>query len=155
MASPGSFTADQVLTAAEMNALPGGQVGAQTLVSIYSTSATHTTFQDTGMTLTIAEVSGRVYRHSARLNPYPSGGLQAIELRLLGNGTQFAIFVLSPVVLDQGISYPFCPVLYYTAPSTTSVVWKWQIRAQTNNTVVSDYGDANFVRQYSVEDVSE
>lgn len=154
MTGPGGFSSGDVLTAAEMNALPAGLVGMQTATTGFSTSATHTTYQDNGMTLTISEVNGRVYRHSARLNPYPQGGLQGIHFRLLRNGVGVTDFYLSSALLDVVTAYAFFPVVYYTATSTASVVWKWQIRAATINTRVDDYADTTFFRQYAVEDVS-
>lgn len=69
MAAPGSFTAGQVLTAAEMNALPGGIVTATSGGTsgagyvLLNADFTFTTEVDvTGMTVTFTGVAGRLYR---------------------------------------------------------------------------------------------
>jgi hypothetical protein len=69
MAVNTTFSVGQVLTAAQMNNLPWGYVGLQTLTTAYVTTATHTTFQDNGMTLTFTEVSGRVYHGPSQSVP--------------------------------------------------------------------------------------
>jgi len=57
MAAPGTFTSGQVLTAAEMNALPGGVMGTDENTS----DVTITTSSQTIANVTFTSVSGRKY----------------------------------------------------------------------------------------------
>ena len=93
MATPNTtFVAGTVLTAAQQNNFPFGLMGLQTVTSTFATSATHTTFQDDGLTLTITEISGRKYKITALENPYPSGGLQGVRFALVRTTTTLREF---------------------------------------------------------------
>ena len=130
-----------------------GQVGVQTLTTGFTTSATHTTAQLSGMTLTFTEVSGRIYRITAFTNLYPSGGLQGITFRLLRGATQVRRLDISSVVLDTGISIPQALSFVYTSASSGSVTFSTTINALASNTAVTDYADATYFRQFLIEDI--
>ena len=147
------FSTGQVLTASQQNALPFGVAGLQTLTTAFTTSSTHTTFQDNGMTLTITEVSGRRYRVTAYCNPYPSGGLQGVNLRLLRGSTSLKQANLSSTVMDTGTAFPYALTFIYTSVASGSATYKVQIAAAASNTSVADYGDATFPRQFAIEDI--
>ena len=147
------FTTGEVLTASAQNALPFGAAGVQTLTTAFTTSSTHTTFQDNGMTLTITEVSGRKYRITAYCNPYPSGGLQGVNLRITRAGSSLKQANLSSTVMDTGTAFPFALTFVYTSVASGSATYKVQIAAGASNTSVSDYGDATFPRQFVIEDI--
>ena len=153
MAANTTFTSGNVLTAAQMNDLPWGYVGLQTLTTSFATSATHTTFQDSGMTLTFTEVNGRKYKITARVNPYPSGGLQGIKMRIVRGSTAIAQSDFSSAVLDTGVSFPTSIVYVYTSTASGSATFKIQIGALTNNTTVEDFGSATYPRQFFIEDI--
>jgi len=153
MASPNTAFSTQVLTSAQMNNLPFGVVGTQTLTTNFATTAPNTTSQATGMTLTFNEVSGRIYRITAYTNLYPSGGLQTITFRLLRNSVQVRRFEISSAVLDTNFSFPQALTFIYTSSSSGSVTFSTTIAAYTNNTVVNDYGDATYFRQFTIEDI--
>lgn len=148
-----TFTVGQVLTASNANAFPFGYMGVQTLTTAFTTSSTHTTFQDNGMTLTITEISGRVYRITAYSNIYPAGGLQGVNIQILRAGTALKRGDFSANVMDAGISLPIAFSYTYTATSSGSATYKAQIAAQTANTAVSDYGSATYPRQFLIEDL--
>jgi hypothetical protein len=154
MAINTTFSSGNVLTAAQMNNLPWGVAGLQTLTSIFTTSATHTTFQDTGMTLTITEVSGRRYKITATGNIYPPGGLQGIQMRLLRGATSLKQNNFPDSVLNAGNSFGIVTMTYvYTSTASGAATYKMQMRADAVNTAVSDYGDATFPRQFFIEDI--
>jgi len=153
MASPNTAFSTQVLTSAQMNNLPFGVVGTQTLTTNFATTAPNTTAQASGMTLTFTEVSGRIYRITAYTNLYPSGGLQAITFRLLRNSVQVRRFEISSAVLDTGISFPQALTFIYTSAASGSVTFSTTINAYAANTVVNDYADATYFRQFTIEDI--
>jgi hypothetical protein len=131
-----------------------GAVGLQTLTSIFTTSATHTTFQDTGMTLSVAEVSGRRYKITAIGNIYTPGGVQSLESRLLRDAAVLKQANWHESVMNSGNSLGVTFLTYiYTSVGSGSATYKIQMRAGVSNTSVSDYGDATFPRQFFVEDI--
>jgi len=153
MTSPNTAFSTQVLTSAQMNNLPFGVVGTQTLTSNFATSAPNTTAQASGMTLTFTEVSGRIYRITAYTNFYPSGGLQAMTFRLLRGAVQVRKFDISSTVLDASFSFPQQFTFIYTSAASGSVTFSTTINAYSNNTVVNDYADATYFRQFTIEDI--
>jgi hypothetical protein len=148
-----NFTTGAVYTAAQANAFPRGVMATQTITTAFATTAPNTTAQDSGMTLTFTEVSGRTYRITAYTNLYPAAGLQGITFRLLRAGVQVRRFDISPAVLDTGISFPQTQTFIYTSAASGSVTFKVQINALSNNTSVQDYGDATYFRQFTIEDI--
>ena len=130
-----------------------GQVGLQTLTSIFTTSATHTTFQDNAMTLTINEVSGRIYQITAYSNLYPSAGLQGTNLRILRAATTLKQANFSSTVMDAGVGFAVVVSHTYTSVASGSATYKVQIAALTSNTAVTDYADATFPRQFVITDI--
>lgn len=155
MASPNtSFSSGATLTAANMNNLPFGVCGLQTLTSIFTTSATHTTFQDTGMTLTITEVSGRQYKITATSNIYTPGGVQSLNMRLVRATAVLKQNNFPDSVMNSGNSLGIVTMTYvYTSVASGSATYKMQMCAGASNTSVSDYGDATFPRQFMIEDI--
>ena len=148
-----TFTAGSVLTAAQQNSFPFGCMGLQTLTTAFTTTGTHTTFQDTGMTLTITEISGRRYRINIKCNPYPSGGLQGVSFKLLRGATGLLEWGLSSTLMDVATGYPGYLTYVYTSTASGSATYKMQLKASTNNTAVADYGDGTFPRQFWIEDI--
>ena len=147
------FTAGQVLTSSQANRFPRGVVGAQQLTTVFSTSATHTTYQDTGLTLTLALSSSRLYRFNVQGNPYPSGGLQAIAYRLVEAGTERMVWNLAEASLQTTSSLAISMNMYYQPASSSSTIYKIQMKAVTANTAVSDFGSATSLRQFWIEDM--
>ena len=149
-----TFVTGTVLTATtNMNRLPFGVVGSQTLTTNFPTVATHTTFQDNGMTLTFTEIIGRIYRITAYSNIYPSGGLQGINMRILRGATSIKQANYATDVLNAATALPVALTFVYTSTASGSATHKVQIQAATNNTVVNDFGDATFPRQFVIEDI--
>ena len=132
---------------------PRGVMGVHTLTGIFTTSATHTTFQDDGLTLTITEISGRRYRITVIEQPYPSGGQQGTQFKLVRNATDLRSFTYSTAVMDSGVSYPAVMQFVYTSAASGSTTYKVQLAALSANTAVSTYGDALNPRQLLIEDI--
>jgi hypothetical protein len=154
MASPNSvFVANSVLSAAQQNNLPFGICGVQTLTSQFTTSATHTTFQDTGMTLTITEVSGRIYQITAYCYPYPNGGDQTMLFQMLRNATVVKKADFPSNMLNTGVAVPVVISFTYTSVASGSSTFKMQLAAQTSNSAVADYGAATYPRQFVIQDI--
>lgn len=154
MASNTTFTTS-VLTSAQMNNLPFGIVAGQTLTSSFTTSATHTTFQDDGFSISFNEISGRIYKITALENPYPSGGQQGIGFQIQRNGTTLRQFQYSTTVMDSGTGYPAVLEFIYTATTSGAATYTMRIAAATANTAVSTYGDGSFPRQFVIEDIGK
>ena len=153
MASNTTFVSGNVLTAAQMNNLPFGVFPGQQLTTSFTTAATHTNFQDDGLTLTITEIAGRIYKVTALENPYPSGGQQGVQFALLRGASVLRQWTYSSTVMDAGVAYPAVMQYIYTSPASGSFTLKMQISATTNNTAVTSYGDGTFPRQFIIEDL--
>jgi hypothetical protein len=156
MATPNTtFSSGAVLTSEQVNSFPFGLCGLQTLTTAFGTAATHTTFQDTGATLTITEISGRRYKITMLSNPYPNGGLQGVRFKLLRAGVELRQFHYSSVVMDTGVALPVVMQFVYTSVGSGSATYKMQLSALSANTQVSDFGDATFPRQFIIEDLGK
>lgn len=132
---------------------PWGVLGVQTTTTLFSTAATHTTYQDSGLTLSIPYVNNRYLRVTWQGNIYPSGGVQAIGFKMLRGSTTIREGALPDTALSAVISHAINVQTIVTTTSTTTETFKVQIKAWTNNTSVTDYGDATTIRQFFVEDI--
>jgi hypothetical protein len=149
-----TFTTGNVLTAAQMNRLPWGIIAYQSINTPFSTSAPHTTLQNNGATLTINEVSGRLYKITYSCYPYPSGGQQSITMNI----QRSAVSIKSINLFSGMASTAFAPgvthSVLYLATASASVTYRVQMAAATANTTVTDYGDAGAsIRQFWIEDM--
>ena len=154
MASPNTtFTSGAILTAAQMNNLPFGLCGLQTITSQFTTSAPHTTFQDTGETLTITEISGRRYKITAKMYLFPGGGLQGIQVQFLRGASAVSRFDFPATVMDSGVSLPLVIEHVYTSVGSGAATYKVQMSSATNNTYSADFGSATYPRQFWIEDL--
>lgn len=148
-----AFSQGQVLTSDNANRFPAGVMGHQQLTSAFGTSATHTTYQDTGMTLTITERVDRLYRISWKAQIYPNGGLQAMLFRFVRGSTNIAFAAFAPSMLATGDTCMAYHEYIYQSTSSGSQTWKVQIAAGSANTQVTQYGDASYPRQFTIEDI--
>ena len=156
MATPNTtFSSGAVYTAEQANSFPFGLCGLQTLTTPFGTSATHTTFQDTGATLTITEISGRRYKITMLSNPYPNGGLQGVKFNLLREATGLRENHYSSTVMDTGVALPVVIQFVYTSVASGSATYKMQMAALTANTQVTDFADPSFPRQFMIEDLGK
>ena len=128
-------------------------LGRHELTTAFTTSSTHTTFQDEGLTLSVSYQGGRVLRVSLNVHAVATGGTQGIAYQVLRTATsvmQSQIGFALPAA--SATSFSFNRV--FNGPATAATeTFKVQIKALTANTSVSSYGDASYVRHLVVEDL--
>jgi hypothetical protein len=127
-------------------------LGKHELTSSFSTSATHTTAQDDGLSVSISSLPSRVLRVTFTGHPYANGGAQGVAFRFVRGATTFGFFQTIALPINPPISYSFTKVFNGPATGATET-FKVQILALTANTQVTSYADANFTRQLIVEDL--
>jgi len=156
MATPNStFSSGAVLTAEQVNSLPFGVVARQAITTAFTTSAPHTTLQANGATLTINEVTGRLYRINYSGYPYPIGGQQSILMSLFRAGVEVKTFN----IFSGSMSTIYAPnhgtSFLYLASASASITWTVRMAAFTANTSVQDFGNATSIRQFWIEDLGK
>ena len=156
MATPNStFSSGAVLTAEQVNSFPFGIVARQTITSPFGTSAPHTTMQANGATLTINEVSGRLYRINYSAWPYPNGGQQSIAYQFWRD----SVAMKDANVFSGSMSTGFAPNLtfnfLYLSSASGSVTWTMRMAGVTANTQVSDFAGGTSTRQFWIEDLGK
>ena len=127
-------------------------LGRHDLTSTFTTSATHTTFQDEGLTLSVSYQGGRILRVSLNVHAYAGGGTQTVNYQVLRTSTSVLQAITPNLFVASATS--FCYSRVFNGPATAATeTFKVQIKAGTANASVSSYGDANFVRHLVVEDL--
>ena len=133
---------------------PWGVLGFQTTTTAFSTSATHTTYQDSGLTLSIPYVTNRYLRVTWQGNPYTPGGVQGIGFKFLRGATIIQEGAIPGEAMAAGVSSAFITEIIVATTSTTTETFKLQIKAWTNNTAVADFASSPATsRQFIVEDI--
>jgi hypothetical protein len=162
--TPSTWVAGAILTAAQLNqqlrdnmiATPRGVLGKQTLTTSFATSATHTTMQDTGQTLSITYEANRILRLTCQGHYYPNGGLQSIDIEFAWGATPTAIgrAAMNAVALETTGAQTFTTVMYVAPGATAGTAnFKVRMRAASANTQVTQYADATLPRFFIVEDI--
>jgi len=156
MATPNTtFSSGAVLTAEQVNSLPFGVVARQSITSPFGTSAPHTTLQANGATLTINEVSGRLYRINYSGYPYPNGGLQSISYAFYRGAVQMKDSNVFSGMMSTGFASNLTWNFLYLSTASGSVTWTMRMAAFTANTQVSDFANALSIRQFWIEDLGK
>ena len=132
---------------------PWGVLGAQTSTTAFGTSATHTTFQDSGLTLSISYTTNRYLRVTWQGNVYTPGGVQGVSFKMLRGATAITEAVFPAESMSSTASHAVNAQAIVTTASTTTETFKIQIKAFTSNTQVTDFGSATTIRQFIVEDI--
>lgn len=134
--------------------LPTGIDALSTLATAFTTSSTHTTFQDDGLTVTpVSETVLHNYQINISTQLAISGGANSIQYRLLRNGVVQRVWNFPPGGLNATTVCSVCLSFVVPGINGTEVVWKTQIAALGSNTAVNSYGDANLPRQLSIVDL--
>lgn len=143
------------LERAAQRSTPRGVLGVHSLTTNYPTTGTHTTYQDDGLTKTVDETAGRRLRFTIAAHFYAPGGANAISYRLLRDGVQIAKWLLPSEAINAVNVLHSATFTYSEVVAVTHVasVFKTQVAAGINNTSVSSYGDASFIRQLIIEDI--
>ena len=129
-------------------------LGRQTLTTQFSTSATHTTYQDEGLSISVSYGPSRILAVSWQAFVYTPGGANSIFAQILRTSTAIVTYRYFAHSLNSGDTTMFLNRFVFSGPATGSTeTFKVQIKANTNNTQVSSYADALQPRYLLVEDL--
>ena len=127
-------------------------LGIHTLTSSFTTTGTHTTFQDEGLTKSITYLADRLLKVTLKVNPNPSGGApQIVRYQLLRGATVIGMWQHRAEA--TGVTSKTFTAFVETPSSGSTETFKVQVCAAVGNTAVQSYGDGSFVRQLVVEDI--
>ena len=133
--------------------MPRGIVGQHVLTTAFSTTGTHTTLQDEGLTLAINEGTGRFYKITLALAPYTPGGPNTVTYMLLRNGVQIRGWDIAVEALSTSFTKATVLEHVVSGATATGVIYKLQMRAVNSNTSVTSYGAALIPRSMLIEDI--
>ena len=129
-------------------------LGVHTLTTAFITSATHTTYQDEGLTLSVTYLPSRILRVSVNLNPIPSGALQSMGFQVLRSATSLREFLIHSAALSAAAITNGVFSHTFNGPATGATeTFKLQVKAIDANTSVQSFGSAAYPRQLIVEDL--
>jgi hypothetical protein len=161
--TPGTAVAGDVLTAAFWNSnvrdnmlfLPRGVLGLATTTSYFTTSATHTTFQDvTGLSFSATYQANRYLRATLKTAPIPNGGLQPINFRVVRGSTTVATWAVAAAALDSTYANNMTFSVVFQGPASSATeTFKIQMNAASGNTQVGAYADATYFGSFAIEDI--
>lgn len=128
-----------------------GVLGFHQLNTAFTTSGTHTTFQDEGLTTTVSYRPGRRLKVTLEVHvDAPGGTPQIIRFQVLRGSTLVGWWQHRAEA--AGISTHVYQNIIETVNEETQV-FKVQICAAAGNTSVKSHGDYSFTRQLIVEDI--
>lgn len=135
-------------------AAPYTLLGRHVLETAFATSATHTTPQDEGLTLSITYGAARFLKVTLQVMPWSSGGAQAIDFYILRAGGAVWRWQASSGATSTGAgdSRTFSAVIAGPISGATET-FKVQINAAAANTAVQSFGQAGLPRMLTVEDI--
>jgi hypothetical protein len=134
-------------------AAPYTFLGRHNLTTSFTTSATHTTSQDEGLSLSVTYGASRWLRVTAQIQPWASGGSQAINFTMFRGTTSLRAFQFAAGAIGAGINSTTVTSVVAGPIAGATETFKLQIAAVSANTAVQSYGDANFQRFLTVEDL--
>ena len=141
------------LTTAEGDivALPQGLLGIHELTSSFTTTGTHTSYQDEGLNASVAYGASRRLRVTLKVHLDPTGGApQIIRLQVLRTSTTVGVWQHRAEA--GGVTSKVFTTVFSTGSAATET-FKVQMLAAAGNTAVQSYADSNFTRQLTVEDI--
>ena len=139
---------------AQVSRVPAGAIplGLHSLTTAYVTTATHTTFQDEGLTVTASYRANRILRMSWNGSLYAPAGSQRVKLRLLRGSTTVYDWI-SPTAINTITNEGYFVSVPFLGPATAaSEVFKIQI-ATYSATAVQSYATASAPRTLLLEDL--
>jgi hypothetical protein len=131
---------------------PMGYVAHAAAVTPFTTTGTHTTAQDSGMSVTVTEPANRRWKITVAANPYAVAPA-AILLTLVRAGVTVHEWAVPAAAVDNATSHGSTFVRF--VPSTAGgigIVYKLQLRSAAASAVI-DYGSAITPRLLLIEDV--
>jgi hypothetical protein len=149
------FSPGQVLTAGQQNRFPRGVLGYASSGVGYTTTATHTTFQDTGLAANVTYGANRILKVTYATHAIANGGVQGVSYRFLRGSTVLRLMeVTASVFPNTSNAFNLTLEAIFVGPSASATEsFKVQIAAATANTSVIDYGDSQRIRQFCIEDL--
>lgn len=156
MPSAALATTGSVLTATEYNYLPRGLLAYSAAVTAaFTTSATHTTFQDIpNYTASTTYAASRILRVSIQVAPYISGGANNVSYKIIRGSTDVCSFDIPNEALTSGTAHSLFFSHTFAGPSSSATeTFKVQMKAITNNTSVSNFASSSNVGRLIVEDL--
>lgn len=136
--------------------MPWGIVAYSVLTTSFSTSGTHTSPQDTGASISVPLVTGRIYKFTQVGNPYNPGSASAgvmFQITDSSGSSVYAAFNIDSQAMLPGASLAVTNVALHTAVVTGSTTFKVRMYAVGVNATVSDYGSSTQSRLFFAEDV--
>ena len=127
-------------------------LGFHSLTTAYATTATHTTFQDEGLTITASYRANRILRLSWNSSLFTPAGSQRVKIRLLRGSTTIFDWV-SPTAINTIVNESYGFSVPFLGPATAaSETFKVQIAAFAA-TAVQSYATASAPRTLLLEDL--
>ena len=126
-----------------------------TSTSAYTSTGTHTSPQDVGLSASVSYGANRLFRVTLHERPYVPGGANTVMERLTDGTTVFALFPHGQNDLSTGFAPAKTNVFTFAGPSTSgTATWKMQAYGGLNTQWVLYYsgGDGN-PRQFTIEDI--
>jgi spore coat protein U-like protein len=147
MAANTTFTSGAILTAAQMNNLPWGQVG---YVTKATTQTAITTEADiAGLSITWTAVAGRVYKFTTHINlTCAAGGDYTLYLN---DGTNNVLEAIGKCAASDRQSKSF--VAYVTGITAGSKTYKLRFTASNDTTIFGTSTRASIASQFIIEDM--
>lgn len=135
-------------------ARPYAVLGRHSLTTAFTTSATHTTAQNEGLTTSVTYGASRVLRVVFTVNPYAAGGANTVTYTLLRGSTTIRQFNLHSGIMSTTASFSMTQSHTFAGPvGGATETFKLQINGTPNNTSVSSFADANYPRTLLIEDL--
>jgi hypothetical protein len=136
-------------------ARPYALLGFTTSTTNFTTTGTHTNFQDDStLTTSVTYAAARKLRVTVSTSLVAGGGTNAIEHQVLRGSTLISRRGASNAALDTVYVNNYVLTHTFNGPSvgaTENIVF--QIRASINNTAVGSYADANYIKSMTIEDL--
>jgi hypothetical protein len=135
------------------SARPYALLARTALTTAFTTSATHTTYQDEGLSASVSYGAARVLRATLTVQPYASGGSQGLNYKLVRGSTDVYVWTIG-----RGLSNTFQEATTLTYSFAGPVAgatetFKIQQSALSINTAVNSFGSATQPRVLTIEDL--
>jgi hypothetical protein len=130
---------------------PWGVMGYLRLTTSKATTAPHTTFQTTDLTLTFNAVNRRILRVTSSHGHYANGGANGLAINHFVNGAGASGG--GKITLNTSLSETFVFQSVHTTTATASITIAAFHAASPTNTAITDFANSANPRWIMVEDV--
>lgn len=149
------FTAGAVLTAAQQNRFPRGILNySSNATSNFTTSGTHTTFQDvTSLSASVTYAANRVLRVTLEVAPYTPGGVNGIEYKCIRGSTDIKVWDIPGEALSGSVQHQMTLTCTFAGPASGATeTFKVQMKG-LSNTQVGNQASAGSPSRLIIEDL--